>query len=278
MVHTGLSFSQLKKNPDKIIVPPDVPYPSTPPFSRHIRTVNKQLKTHLVYAGIHDICPSTFSFINKLTVDGVTYYGMSPRTKAYAEKYPNEKKGVGFIYFVKHRHLNPELSKLLTDKKIGVTKNIKMRMHSLTLGPIDLEILKVWEMEINYAHKLEKIIHSCLQDKHLVGEWFNDPNNTLMGELLSIMESKNVRDVTHSYMFKQTKLKKSVVLNMTEEELSHIKVIKGTFLKEKGEFFNFKKDTNNNVTCSFKYEEYNEERLKKYKKGIRIKQYDIRFD
>jgi hypothetical protein len=92
------------------------------------------------------------------------------------------------------------------------------------------------------------------------------------------MESKNVRDVTHSYMFKQTKLKKSVVLNMTEEELSHIKVIKGTFLKEKGEFFNFKKDTNNNVTCSFKYEEYNEERLKKYKKGIRIKQNDIRFD
>ena len=194
MVHTGLSFSQLKKKRGDLLIPKGIPNPPKNPFTLHLRTVNKQLKIYFVYAGILDVSPSTFSFINKMTLDGQIFYGMSPRSKTQENKRV-KKDGMGFIYLTKHRHINPIINNLLTDKKIGVSKNVKVRMNSLTLGPIDLEVLKVWELDLSYAYKLEKKIHKILHKRHLVGEWFEDSDNTLINELLSIMDSNSIVEV-----------------------------------------------------------------------------------
>jgi hypothetical protein len=194
MVHTGLSFSQLKKKKGDLLIPKGIPEPPKNPFSLHIRTVNKQLKVYFVFAGIHDVLPSTFSFINKMTLDGQIFYGMSPRSNTQ-QPTRVKKEGIGFIYLVRHIHNNPIINNLLTDKKIGVSINVKGRMNSLTLGTIGLEVLKVWELDLSYAYKLEKKIHKILHKRHLVGEWFEDSDNTLINELLSIMDSNSIVEV-----------------------------------------------------------------------------------
>jgi hypothetical protein len=196
MVHTGLSFSELKKNKGNLLIPNGVPNPPKNPFDLQIRTVNKQLKIYFAFAGMFDVSPSTFSFIHKMTVNGEIYYGMSPRSNVFSKKENKSKEGRGFIYFIKHRHLNPEISKLLTDKKIGVSKNVKGRMNSLTLGPIDLEVLKVWEMDLEHAYKLEKKIHKVFREKHLVGEWFKDSDDKLIDELTLIINSNSITEVS----------------------------------------------------------------------------------
>ena len=194
MVHTGLSFSQLKKKRGDLLIPKGIPEPPKNPFSLHIRTVNKQLKIYFVYAGIHDVLPSTFSFINKVTIDRQVFYGVSS-TAILQERTRVDREGMGFIYLVRHKHNNPIINNLLTDKKIGVSKNIESRMNGLTLGTIGLEVLKVWKLKLSQAYKLEKKIHRILHKRHLVGEWFEDSDNTLINELLSIMDSNSIIEV-----------------------------------------------------------------------------------
>lgn len=173
-----------KEDVSKLHFPLDTPIPKSNPFKMSIRGVNKSLKIHGRKCGISDISLTTKIFSRRFTLNGEIYYGTTIKdVKTY-------KKGEeGYIYVVRHSHRNPDVSKLLTDKKIGISYDYTKRLSSLTLGTVGIEIVKVWKMNSSLMKLLEKNIHEKLIERNLVGEWFSDEKNDLVDIVDNIIES-----------------------------------------------------------------------------------------
>jgi hypothetical protein len=171
---------ELKKGKlSEILVPNGIPKPTTNPFLIDICGVNFQLKLHQTFCGIRDVVKfSTRLFRAKFMMNGKVYYGSVKKKRTSLREFEEY-----YIYLLKHCHRNPEISKLLTDKKIGITNNVKKRIKLLTLGPVEIEVVKLWKTTHSKAVLMEKKIHSKLSDRRLVGEWFSDEENNLINIL-----------------------------------------------------------------------------------------------
>ena len=75
----------------------------------------------------------------------------------------------------------------LPDKKIGFSKVPVSREYQLnrTKSPIGYRVLEVYK--VDNMNKVEKMLHSILDSRRLVGEWFRDDEDTLTGEFINFM-------------------------------------------------------------------------------------------
>lgn len=78
---------------------------------------------------------------------------------------------------------------VLPDKKIGFSKVPVSREYQLnrTKSPIGYRVLVVYK--VDDMNKVEKMLHSILDSRRLVGEWFRDDEDTLTGEFINFMVS-----------------------------------------------------------------------------------------
>ncbi len=129
------------------------------------------------YGHFGNILFTTKIFYNRLNLDGKIVYGYIEHNKA--KKYALDKVD-NFIYILRHTHRNEVVNNLLSDKKIGITNNIKSRKNSLTLGPVGIKCLALWKVEISFVGKLEKILQKTFIDRKIIGEWFTDKDNDLV--------------------------------------------------------------------------------------------------
>ena len=76
---------------------------------------------------------------------------------------------------------------ILSDKKIGLSKDPVLREYQLnrTKSPIGYTIISVYK--VDDMNKVEKMLHSILDSRRLVGEWFRDDEDTLTGEFINFM-------------------------------------------------------------------------------------------
>jgi hypothetical protein len=176
------TYKEMKKM--DIIIPEGIPDPNCNPFLMNIRSVNKALKIFQAQCGIRDIPFTTKLFSRRFLMDGKIYYGTFKE-----KKLSYSKEEYGFIYIVKHTHRNPEVSKLLTDKKIGISFDYRKRIQQLTLGTVGIEVVKMWKSNNSLIMKLEKDIHSKLKERNLIGEWFSDEDDQLVGIVSNIILS-----------------------------------------------------------------------------------------
>lgn len=167
-----------------LIIPDGIPVPKKNPLDYTIRAVNKQLKIYNGKVGIWDVVLTTKTFSRRFTIKGEIFYGV-------LEKHKNSynKNDEGYVYIVKHSHRNPEISKQLTDKKIGISYDYTKRINSLTLGTIGVEVVKAWKMSRQMTQILERILHDELKEYRLVGEWFSDENNELVDKVEKLVLS-----------------------------------------------------------------------------------------
>jgi hypothetical protein len=146
-----------------------------------IRGFNRVMKEHQRYMGMRHIVDfSTKLFNTRVVVESEEVYGYVEYKKA--SKIVKEKKD-NYIYVLKHTHRDERVNKLLTDKKIGLTNNPYNRKSSLTLGPVGIECLKLWKVEISFIGKVEKLLLKKFEDKWIIGEWFKDEDDTLVREI-----------------------------------------------------------------------------------------------
>ena len=77
----------------------------------------------------------------------------------------------------------------LSDKKIGLSKDPVSREYQLnrTKSPIGYSIIAVYK--VDDMNKVEKMLHSILDSRRLVGEWFRDDEDTLTGDFINFMIS-----------------------------------------------------------------------------------------
>lgn len=164
-----------KKEVKELLIPEDIPIPKDNPFKLTIRGVNKTLKEYQTRCGIRGVTFSTKLFSRRFIIKGEIFYGILEKQKI------SYKKGEeGYVYIAKHNHRDPEVSKLLTDKKVGISYDYIKRMESLTLGTVGIEVLKAWKMNKDIIKFMESKIHSKLKERKLIGEWFSDENNDLV--------------------------------------------------------------------------------------------------
>jgi hypothetical protein len=185
LVLSGKSYKDLKLT--DLNIPSGIPIPETNPFSISIRAVNKQLKNYQSKIGLRDVNLTTKIFSRKFTVRGEIFYGMINK-----QKISYIKGDESYIYILKHKHRNPEISKMFTDKKIGISHDYIKRIENLTLGTIGYEVLRTWKTSSKLVKFLEKNIHYELSDLKLVGEWFSDENNILIERVEKIISSYNL--------------------------------------------------------------------------------------
>jgi hypothetical protein len=183
---TGKSFTELKKiNFIDIEIPKDVPIQDKNPFNITIRSFNQFLNLHGALSGLREIHFSTKLFLNKFMFKGNIYYGTMEKDRKSYKMMPNE----GYLYIVKHVHRNPDVSKLLTDKKVGFSSNYLKRIEGLTLGTVGIELIKYWKMSMVMVKFIEKEIHNKLKDRQIIGEWFSDDDNQLVDMVSNIISS-----------------------------------------------------------------------------------------
>jgi|688.fasta_scaffold302069_1 hypothetical protein len=182
LVISQKSYLELKGS--DLIIPEGIPVPKKNPLDFTIRAVNKQLKIYNGKVGIWDVVLTTKTFSRRFTVKGEIFYGV-------LEKHKNSynKNDEGYVYIVKHSHRNPEISKLLTDKKIGISYDYTKRVNSLTLGTIGVEVVKSWKMSRHMTQILEKILHKELIKYNLIGEWFSDDDGELVNKVEKLVMS-----------------------------------------------------------------------------------------
>jgi hypothetical protein len=168
----------------ELIVPDGIPVPKKNPLDLTIRAVNKQLKNYNGKVGIWDVVLTTKTFSRRFTIKGEIFYGILEK-----HKISYNKNDEGYVYIVKHNHRNPEISKLLTDKKIGISYDYTKRINSLTLGTIGVEIVKAGKMSRQMTQILERILHDELKEYRLVGEWFLDEDNKLVDKVEKLVLS-----------------------------------------------------------------------------------------
>ena len=84
-----------------------------------------------------------------------------------------------FIYVGQyfHRH-NKELN--ITEKKIGLTKNLEDREKGLNNTKMTIGYTYVAAWEVDDMHATELALHRILSHDKLTGEWFEDPKNDLV--------------------------------------------------------------------------------------------------
>jgi hypothetical protein len=77
----------------------------------------------------------------------------------------------------------------LPDKKIGFSKVPVSREYQLnrTKSPIGYRVLEVYK--VDNMNKVEKMLHSILDSRRLVGEWCRDDEDTLTGDFINFMIS-----------------------------------------------------------------------------------------
>ena len=76
---------------------------------------------------------------------------------------------------------------IMSDKKICLSKDPVLREYQLnrTKSPIGYTIISVYK--VDDMNKVEKMLHSILDSRRLVGEWFRDDEDTLTGEFINFM-------------------------------------------------------------------------------------------
>ena len=184
LIHSKKTYIGLQKGDlSNILIPEGIPIPKKNPFILKITGVNTQLKIYQKRCDITDVNFSTRLFKTKFTMGGKTFYG-----KINQEKSKNRNIDVGYVYVIKYVHRDPEISKLLTDKKVGITYDINKRLKQLTLGTINVEVVKVWEYKTKTVKFFEKKIHSKLKERNLIGEWFSDEDNSLIDVVDNILD------------------------------------------------------------------------------------------
>lgn len=182
LVLTQKPFKNFKKS--DLVIPEGIPVPENNPFDSTIRGVNKQLKVYQYKLGLRDVNLTTKIFSRRFSVRGEIMYGILDRSKV-----SYNKDGDGFVYVVKHIHRNPEISKLLTDKKIGISYDFTRRINSLTLGTIGVEVIKSWKMSRKMTQYIERILHEEFKERRLVGEWFSDEDGELVNKVEKLISS-----------------------------------------------------------------------------------------
>lgn len=191
LIHSKKTYIELQKgNLEDILVPDNIPIPNKNPFVINISGVSHQLKIYQAQCGILGVNFSTRLFKRKFLMNGGVYYGSLPQGKSV-----NRKLDEGYVYIVKHIHRNPEISKLLTDKKIGITYDIEKRTKQLTLGTVGIEVIKLWKTSNSLIQFFEKKIHEQLRDRNLIGEWFSDEDNNLVSIVEEIINRNSLINV-----------------------------------------------------------------------------------
>jgi hypothetical protein len=104
-------------------------------------------------------------------------------------------KQEGYIYIGEHcdvlgRDLN------INDKKIGKTLTPSEREYSLnhTKSPIGYRIIDVYH--VDDMSTVERMLHSILDSRKTVGEWFRDDDDTLISEFNSFMKIYGAKSVS----------------------------------------------------------------------------------
>ena len=94
----------------------------------------------------------------------------------------------GYIYLGEHYDvLNREIG--ISDKKIGLSIDPISREQSLTKtkSPIRYRIVAVYK--VDNMRKVEKMLHSILDSRRVLGEWFKDDDDTLEGDFITFMNA-----------------------------------------------------------------------------------------
>lgn len=147
-----------------------------------LRHINDRLKECQRYAKIpRDIVLSTKIFSSKIYIDSGEVYGYIKYHKK--NKLEENISKYQFLYVIKHKHRDERVNNLLTDKKIGITYNLNNRSKGLTLGPIDIECLKLYKVDVSFIHKIERILHKKFNDRNVIGEWFEDHKNDIVDKI-----------------------------------------------------------------------------------------------
>ena len=166
-----------------------------------LRGFNKVMKDYQIKLGLRHISNfSTKLFNTKMVVESEEVYGYIQYKRA---KNISAERTYNYVYVLRHTHRDERINELLTDKKIGVTINPHGRRTQLTLGPVDIECLKLWKVEVSFIKKIERLLHKKFLNRKIVGEWFEDMNNTLIteveGEIMTLrLLGIDIEEVSHS--------------------------------------------------------------------------------
>ena len=104
-----------------------------------------------------------------------------------------------YIYLGKYYHKSGKELTDLTEKKIGLTKNLDNRERELnsTKFTVGYTFVRAWETGAD-TFKVEKSLHAILDDQRMDGEWFEDVSNTLVGRVSKFMNIQGYPEVALS--------------------------------------------------------------------------------
>jgi hypothetical protein len=113
----------------------------------------------------------------------------------------------GYIYLGEHYDvLNREIG--ISDKKIGLSIDPISREQSLTKtkSPIRYRIVAVYK--VDNMRKVEKMLHSILDSRRVLGEWFKDDDDTLEGDFITFMNAYGAE----IYKIDEVKMEQTVLI------------------------------------------------------------------
>jgi hypothetical protein len=84
-------------------------------------------------------------------------------------------------------------------KKIGITNNTTVRASQLaTKMPFRMYVESAWEIPDGRARELETALHKLLGASNIEGEWFEDPEETVVDGLSALMQLFGMRPVAET--------------------------------------------------------------------------------
>lgn len=177
-----------------------------------LRGFNRVMKEHQRYIGLRHISDFSSKLFNtKIIVESEEVFGYIEHKRA---KNIVVEKRDNYIYVLRHTHRDERINILLTDKKIGITNNPYNRKLSLTIGPVDVECLKLWKVEVSFVGRVEKLLHKKFKDRNVVGEWFEDNDNLLITEIEKEIMTLRLLDIDIEEV-SSTKMSKSIIVENT---------------------------------------------------------------
>jgi len=101
-----------------------------------------------------------------------------------------------YIYLGRYYHKSGKELSDLTEKKIGLTKNLENRERELnsTKFTVGYTFVKAWQTGED-TNKVEKSLHALLDDVRMDGEWFEDSNKTLISRVAKYMSINDYPEV-----------------------------------------------------------------------------------
>jgi hypothetical protein len=101
-----------------------------------------------------------------------------------------------YIYLGRYYHKSGKELSDLTEKKIGLTKNLDNRERELnsTKFTVGYTFVKAWETGED-TNKIERSLHAILDDVRMDGEWFEDSDKTLISRMAKFMNSMGYPEV-----------------------------------------------------------------------------------